>query len=70
MDVFIVVACSSFFLPLFIQCLDEDSFFVLGSDGIFNHLTRQSVVDIVKCSKTPQDAANVLAISGIHSLLL
>lgn len=43
---------------------DEDSFFVLGSDGIFNHLTRQAVVDIVKICRTPQEAANMLAVSA------
>jgi len=39
---------------------DEDCFFVLGSDGIFNNLTRQHVVDIVKGCKTPQEAAELL----------
>lgn len=39
----------------------DDNFLVLGSDGMFNNLsTRQAVVDIVKESKTPQEAADLL----------
>jgi len=40
---------------------EEDSFFVVGSDGIFNTITKQGVVDIVKGCNSPQEAANMLS---------
>jgi len=39
---------------------EEDCFFIIGSDGIFNKMTCQEAVDIVKFCETPQEAADVL----------
>jgi len=39
---------------------DDDCFVIIGSDGIFNVMSNQEVVDIVKFSETPQQAADHL----------
>lgn len=33
---------------------------MIGSDGVFSQLTKQHIVDIVKNSESPQEAANSL----------
>jgi len=46
---------------------DEESFFIIGSDGIFNRMTCQEAVDLVQMCTTPQEAADALTLKAVTS---